>query len=149
MRYQDMTAEEIQKEYLFVKQAYEDYKALGLNLNIARGKPGKEQLDLVSGILMVLADPKDCVTDGIDVRNYGELTGIPAAKRYFADILGCKIEECFIGGNASLTLMYDTITKGMTHGLLHSPRPWCFEESLKWLCPVPGYDRHFAITESF
>ena len=149
MTYKEMTREEILQEYDSVKKAYDAVKARGLALNIARGKPGKEQLDLVSDILTVLSKPEDCVSDGIDVRNYGELAGIPEARRFFADLLGCKAEECFIGGNASLTLMYDTISKAVTHGLLHSPKPWGKEETVKWLCPVPGYDRHFAITESF
>ncbi len=148
-KYQDMTKEEIQKEYESVKGKFEDLREKGLRLNMARGKPGKEQLDMVSDILTVLTDPKDCVSDGIDVRNYGELSGLPAAKKLFAEILGCRVEECFIGGSASLTLMYDVISKAYTHGLLHSERPWCKEEKIKWLCPAPGYDRHFKITESF
>jgi len=147
--YANRTAEELGLEYAQVKAHYEELKAQGLKLNMARGKPGKAQLDLVSGILTVLSDPADCLYEGVDVRNYGELTGIPAAKKLFADILGCKPEEVFVGGNASLTLMYDTISKAYTHGLLHSQRPWCKEETIKWLCPCPGYDRHFKITESF
>lgn len=135
--------------YEQVKAHYEALKAKELKLNMARGKPGREQLDLVSDILTVLSDPTDCMSDGIDVRNYGELTGLPAAKAYFADVLGCKPEECFIGGNASLTLMYDTISKAYTHGLLHSEKPWCKLDKVKFLCPCPGYDRHFKITESF
>lgn len=147
--YANRTAAELQNEYSQVKSHYEDLKAKALKLNMARGKPGKAQLDLVSGILTVLTDPADCVSDGIDVRNYGELSGIPAAKKLFAEILGCKPEECFIGGNASLTLMYDTIAKAYTHGLLHSEKPWSKLETVKWLCPCPGYDRHFKITQSF
>ena len=149
MKYAQMTAAQRSAEYEAVLAAYEKCKAEGLQLNMARGKPGKAQLDLVSGILTVLNSPEQCVSDGIDVRNYGELTGIPAAKRLFADILGCKPEECFIGGSASLTLMYDTIAKAFTHGLLHSEKPWSKLEKVKWLCPAPGYDRHFKITESF
>ena len=149
MKYVEMTAAQRGAEYEAVKAAYEERKALGLKLNMARGKPGKAQLDLVSDILTVLNSPEQCVSDGIDVRNYGELSGIPAAKRLFADILGCKAEECFIGGSASLTLMYDTIAKAFTHGLLHSEKPWCKLEKVKWLCPAPGYDRHFKITEHF
>ena len=149
MKYAQMTAAQRRAEYEAVLAAYETCKAEGLQLNMARGKPGKAQLDLVSGILTVLNSPEQCVSDGIDVRNYGELTGIPAAKRLFADILGCKAEECFIGGSASLTLMYDTIAKAFTHGLLHSEKPWSKLEKVKWLCPAPGYDRHFKITESF
>ena len=147
--YAARTPEELKQEYALVKGHFEDLKAKALSLNMARGKPGKAQLDLVSDILTILNDPAQCVSDGIDVRNYGELTGIPAAKRLFADILGCKPEECFIGGNASLTLMYDTISKAYTHGLLRSEKPWCKEEKIKFLCPCPGYDRHFKITESF
>ncbi len=147
--YAARTPEELKNEYALVKAHFEDLKAKALSLNMARGKPGKAQLDLVSDILTVLNDPAQCVSDGIDVRNYGDLTGIPAAKRLFAELLGCKPEECFIGGNASLTLMYDTISKAYTHGLLRSERPWCKEEKIKFLCPCPGYDRHFKITESF
>ena len=149
IKYADMTAAQRSAEYEAVKAAYEERKALGLKLNMARGKPGKEQLDLVSDILTVLSSPDQYVSDGIDVRNYGDLSGIPAAKRLFADILGCKAEECFIGGNASLNLMYDTISKAFTHGLLHSEKPWCKLDKVKFLCPAPGYDRHFKITEAF
>ncbi len=147
--YANATVLELQEEYRQVQSHYQALKAKELKLNMARGKPGKEQLDMVSDILTVLQDPADCVSDGIDVRNYGELTGLPAAKDYFAEILGCRPEECFIGGNASLTLMYDTISKAYTHGLLHSPQPWCKLDKVKFLCPCPGYDRHFKITESF
>ncbi len=120
-----------------------------LKLNMARGKPGKEQLDLVSDILTVLKTPEDCEIDGLDVRNYGNLSGLPAAKQLFAEILDCKPEQCFIGGSASLQLMYDLIAKAYTHGLRHSPRPWSQEPLVKWLCPAPGYDRHFGISKSF
>ena len=83
------------------------------------------------------------------MRNYGQLSGLPSAKALFAEILGCKPEQVFVGGNASLQLMYDTIAKAYTNGLLHSEKPWCREEHIKWLCPAPGYDRHFKVTESF
>ncbi len=147
--YPEMTAEERRAEYARLQKEFDDLKARGLSLNMARGKPGKAQLDLVSDIFELMQKPEDYVSDGIDVRNYGEMTGLPAAKRLFADILGCKPEQVFVGGNASLQLMYDTISKAYTHGLLHSERPWCREEKVKWLCPAPGYDRHFKITESF
>ena len=147
--YEMRTKEELQQELAAVKAHFEELKGKNLSLNMARGKPGKAQLDLVSDILTVLTDPAQCVSDGIEARNYGELTGLPAAKRLFAEILGCKPEECFIGGNASLTLMYDTISKAYTHGLLHSEKPWCKLDTVKFLCPCPGYDRHFKITESF
>ena len=149
MAYRDWTKAELAAEKAAVAAHFDDLKAQALKLNMARGKPGKEQLDLVSDILTVLQTPEDCQVDGIDARNYGELTGLPSAKALWADILGCKPEECFIGGNASLTLMYDTISKAYTHGLLHSRTPWCKLDTVKWLCPSPGYDRHFKVTESF
>ena len=149
MNYSNLSASEWKTEYDKVSAAYAEWKAKGLALNMARGKPGKAQLDLVSDIMTILSDPNECVDGGVNVRNYGELTGIPSAKVLFAELLGCKTEQIFVGGNASLQLMYDTISKAYTHGLLHSAKPWCKEEKIKWLCPAPGYDRHFKITESF
>ena len=147
--YSCMSYQQLQEEYKTVLAEYEVCKKQGLNLNISRGKPAAAQLDAVSDILQVLKTPKDCITDGIDARNYGELTGLPCAKKYWADVLGCKPEQTFIGGSASLNLMYDVISRAYTHGLLHSERPWCRETVVKFLCPSPGYDRHFRITESF
>ena len=147
--YKDRTHEELKQELASAQAAYEALKAQNLKLNMARGKPGKEQLDLVSDLLTILHSPEQCMCDGMDVRNYGELSGLPSAKRLFADILGCKPEECFIGGSASLTLMDDAVSKAVTHGMLHSEKPWCKLDSVKWLCPAPGYDRHFKITQSF
>lgn len=100
--YRNLSANEKAKEYTLVKNHFDELKAKGLKLNMARGKPGKEQLDLVSDILTVLQTPEDCVVDGLDVRNYGELTGIGATKKLFAELLGCKPEECFIGGSGSI-----------------------------------------------
>ncbi len=149
MKYAEMTPEQRKTELAKVSAEFESWKAKGLSLNMARGKPCKAQLDMVSDILTVLTDPAECVDAGIDARNYGELTGLPSAKKLFAEILGCKSEQVYVGGNASLQLMYDTIAKAYTHGLLHSEKPWCKEEKVKWLCPAPGYDRHFKVTESF
>ena len=149
MNYNDLTPAQAKEEYAKTLAEFEAIKAKGLKLNMARGKPSKQQRDLVSDILTVLTDPADCVDEGIDARNYGELCGLPCARRYFADVLGCKSEQVFAGGSASLTLMYDLIAKGVTHGLKNSPRPWSQETGLKWLCPAPGYDRHFKITQSF
>ena len=149
MEYTSMTREQLQAERQAVEKEFEALKAKGLKLDMSRGKPGKAQLDLVSDMLTVITSPEDCVVDGVDVRNYGELTGLPCAKRYFAEILGCRAEECFIGGNASLTLMYDTIAKAYTHGLLHSEKPWAKLDTVKFLCPSPGYDRHFKVSQSF
>ena len=149
MKYREMTAEQRKAEFEKVSAEFEAWKAKGLKLNMARGRPGKEQLDLVSDILSVMTDPADCVDGDVNVRNYGQLSGLPSAKALFAEILGCKPEQVFVGGNASLQLMYDTIAKAYTNGLLHSEKPWCREEHIKWLCPAPGYDRHFKVTESF
>lgn len=147
--YLQMTQEELKQEYAAVCAAYENAKSKNLKLNMARGKPGREQLDGVSDILTVLSDAADCFDDGLDVRNYGELMGVPAARRYFAELLGVRPEQTFIGGSASLQLMFDTISKAYTHGLLHSEKPWSKLERVKFLCPSPGYDRHFKITETF
>ena len=149
MEYGKMSYTQLEAEYEAASRRFEELKGKGLKLDMSRGKPGKEQLDLVSDMLTVLSRPEDCVEEGVDVRNYGELTGLPCAKRYFAEILGCRPEECFIGGNASLNLMYDTIAKAYTHGLLHSEKPWSKLETVKFLCPSPGYDRHFNVTGSF
>ena len=147
--YRNLTRPELEAELAAVRAEYDALKAKGLQLNMARGKPGKQQLDMVSGLFDVFHTPEDFLSDGVDCRNYGELAGLPAARRLFAEILGCRESQVFAGGNASLQLMYDTVSKAMTHGLLHSEKPWCKEEGLKWLCPAPGYDRHFKITESF
>ena len=144
-----MTPAEMKTAYEAALAAFEGWKAKNLKLNMARGKPSSAQLDLVSDILNVLVDPTECKVDGMDARNYGELGGLPCAKAYWAEVLGCQQNEVFVGGSASLTLMYDLIAKGYTHGLKNSPQPWCKEEKLKFLCPAPGYDRHFRITESF
>ena len=147
--YAQYTKQERAAELTSLREALQRYEALHLNLNMARGKPSKAQLDMTSGLLTVLSDPSDCMDGGIDARNYGELSGLPAAKKFWAEILGCKPEQVFVGGNASLQLMYDTVSKAYTHGLLHSQRPWCKEPVVKFLCPSPGYDRHFKVTESF
>ena len=147
--YAQLTAAEREQELSALCERYQNFQARGLSLNMARGKPGKAQLDLVSDMLTVLTDPADCMDGNVDVRNYGELTGIPSAKRLFADLLGTAPEEILVGGNASLNLMYDLIAKAYTHGLLHSQRPWSKEETVKFLCPSPGYDRHFKISASF
>ena len=148
-KYTDMTVQERKAEYASVLAAYEKQKDMGLQLNMARGKPSRQQLDMVTEMSSILVKPEDFISDGIDSRNYGNVDGLPAAKALFADILGCKPEQCFVGGNASLQLMYDAIAKAYTNGLLHSEKPWCKLDTVKWLCPAPGYDRHFKVTESF
>ena len=148
-RYADMTADQRREEYAAVRKAYEAQKALGLKLNMARGKPSTEQLDMVTREMAQLTRPEDYLAGGLDTRNYGELAGIPEARALFAEILGCRAEQVFVGGNASLQLMYDAISKAYTHGMLHSEEPWGKLETVKWLCPAPGYDRHFRICQSF
>ncbi len=148
-KYTEMTLPERQTEYAALQAEFEGAKALHLALNMARGKPGREQLDMVTPIFWLLTEPEQFMSDGVETRNYGEVAGIPAARRLFADILGCQPEQVFVGGNASLQLMYDAISKAFTHGMLHSQKPWSKLDKVKWLCPVPGYDRHFKVTESF
>ena len=149
MEYSSMSKTQLQAEHDAVTKEYEALKAKGLKLDMSRGKPSQAQLDLVSGVLTTLTSPEECIVEGTDARNYGELAGLPCARKFFAEILGCRPEECFMGGNASLTLMYDTIAKAYTHGLLHSEKPWAKLDTVKFLCPSPGYDRHFKISQSF
>ena len=147
MRYSEMTRKELLNEKNSLEIKFKELKEKNLNLNMARGKPGKRQLDLVSGLLDILVEPSECELGGTAIRNYGELSGMPEAKKYFAEILGVKETECFIGGNASLQLMYMAVSEAFTNGLLNSEKPWYKLDKIKWLCPVPGYDRHFKITE--
>ena len=147
--YSAMSLSELEAEYQSVSAYFSSCKAQALKLNMARGKPSAAQLDAVSDILNVIVKAEDCIDDGIDGRNYGELQGMPSARRYWADVLGCKPSETFIGGSSSLNLMFDVIARAYSHGLLHSPKPWCKEETVKFLCPSPGYDRHFRVTEFF
>ncbi len=147
--YSCRTREELYMEQKKLLARYEDLKSQGLNLDMSRGKPSKLQLDLVSDMLNILTDPQECIIDGNDSRNYGDLAGLKCAREYWADMLGCKPSQTFVGGNASLSLMHDLIARAYTHGLADSERPWCKEETVKFLCPSPGYDRHFRITESF
>lgn len=147
--YSCRSREELRMEYKKLMARYEALKHENLKLDMSRGKPSKLQLDLVSDMLNVLVDPQDCLVDGVDSRNYGDLAGLKCAREYWAGVLGCKMEQTFVGGNASLNLMYDLISRAYTYGLKDSERPWCKEERVKFLCPSPGYDRHFRITESF
>lgn len=136
----------LQTEY---KQAYADFQARGLTLDMSRGKPAPEQLDLTMPMLDVLTS-RDCLTDatGLDCRNYGVLDGISEVKTLLAPMLGVSEEELVICGNSSLNIMYDTMTNAFTHGVLGGT-PWSKLDQVKFLCPVPGYDRHFAICEHY
>ena len=148
-KYTEMTRPELLEELALVEAQYEQLKAQKLSLNMARGKPSKEQLDMAGGILDVLRSDSDFDVDGIDARNYGNLEGLPSCRALFAEVLGVKPENVFIGGSSSLQLMYDTIAKAYTHGRVNSDCPWAKLDKVKWLCPAPGYDRHFKISESF
>ncbi len=147
--YSCRSREELRIECKKLISRYGELLKENLKLDMSRGKPSRLQLDLVSDILTVLVDPAECLLDGVDARNYGELAGLPCAREYWADVLGCKPEQTFVGGNASLSLMYDLIARAYTYGLKDSPKPWSQENRVKFLCPAPGYDRHFRITEKF
>ena len=147
--YSALSKEELLREYSAELVHFNRCKAQNLSLNMARGKPSTQQLDSVSSMLREVSCAEECIVDGIDVRNYGELAGIPCAREYWADVLGCKPEQTFVGSVSSLNLMFDVISRAYTHGLLHSERPWCKEEKVKFLCPSPGYDRHFRVAEFF
>lgn len=150
MNYQNMTTEERLREYRRVKAAYDALSKEKMSLDISRGKPSAEQLDLSEGMLSMPLTGAECITEeGIDCRNYGLYEGLPQMRRLFSKLTGVKEEQILVAGNSSLALMYDTISRAMIFGLAGSKRPWCFEEKRKFLCPAPGYDRHFAITERF
>ena len=147
--YAEMTREELAslKEQLIIQ--YKEYQGKGLSLNMARGKPCIEQLDLSMGMMDSLSSDADMTCeDGTDCRNYGVLDGIREAKELIGDMMENPIDNIIIYGNSSLNVMYDTISRSMTHGVMGNT-PWCKLDKVKFLCPVPGYDRHFAITEYF
>ena len=146
--YKEMSREELEKEFKAVKAEYEQDRAKALSLDMSRGKPGAENMDLsVDMFDLVGNDTGFKNIDGIDCRNYGGLDGLKELKVLFADILGLKPDQIIVGGNSSLNMMFDTIAQAMTHGF--GAEPWCMQKGLKFLCPAPGYDRHFAITEYF
>lgn len=147
--YKEMTKEELEKEVVVLKAQYKKYQEMDLHLNMARGKPCKEQLDLSMGMMDVLNSNEDLTCeDGTDCRNYGVLTGIEEAKVLIGDMMENNPDNIIIFGNSSLNVMYDTIARAYTHGIMGNT-PWCKLDKVKWLCPVPGYDRHFGITEHF
>ena len=147
--YAERSREELLEELKQAQARYDELKGRGLSLNMARGKPGTEQLDMNRPMMDLLRSDSDYVSDGIDVRNYGNLEGIPACRRLFAELLNVKPENIFVGGSASLQLMYDTISKAYLFGRGKGATPWAKLEKVCWLCPAPGYDRHFAISEAF
>ncbi|MDY4840699.1 MAG: aminotransferase class I/II-fold pyridoxal phosphate-dependent enzyme [Lachnospiraceae bacterium] len=147
--YQKMTKDELLKERESLEAAYKEWQKRGLSLNMARGKPSEEQLDFTMPMMDVLNSSSDLFSeDGTDCRNYGGMDGIPEAKRFMAGLMGVDPKNVLVYGNASLNIMYDTISRSMTHGVMGST-PWCKLDKVKFLCPVPGYDRHFKVTEFF
>ena len=149
MQYNDMSKEELLALKESLNKEYAEAKAKGLSLDMSRGKPAAKQLDISLGLLDTINSSSDLKSeDGTDCRNYGVLDGIPEAKKLMADMMGTTPDHVIVYGNASLKIMNDQISRAYTHGILGNT-PWCKLDKVKFLCPVPGYDRHFAITERF
>ena len=147
--YKDLSKKELLSLKTDLEKEYKKVKAKGIKLDMSRGKPASEQLDMTMEMMDVLTSESDLVcTEGVDCRNYGVLDGIQEAKQLLADMMEVPKDNIVIFGNSSLNIMYDTIARSMTHGVMGST-PWCKLDKVKFLCPVPGYDRHFAITEYF
>lgn len=147
--YSKLTKEELKKLKGQLEKQFEEVKAKGIHLDMSRGKPSKAQLDLSNGLMDVLNGDSDLVSsDGVDCRNYGVLDGITEARKLLADMSEVPERNILIYGNSSLNVMFDTVSRAMTHGIMGST-PWCKLDKVKFLCPVPGYDRHFAVTEHF
>ncbi|MDD6038914.1 MAG: aminotransferase [bacterium] len=147
--YESMTKEELLAEQTKLLEEYKGYENAKLALNMARGKPDPIQLDLCREMFDCVNSKSDCNSEGgIDTRNYGEMEGIPEAKRLMAQVMECDPSQVIVFGNASLNIMYDTVSRAMVHGVCGG-KPWGKYDKIKFLCPVPGYDRHFAITECF
>lgn len=144
--YRSMSKPELEAEKSKLEKKYNEFKAKGLKLNMARGKPGPHQMDLAMDLFKTTDYTAE---DGTDARNYGNLEGLYEARQLFGEVMGVKPENVFVGGNSSLQLMYFLVGIGYTFGFPESERPWSQVEHPKFLCPVPGYDRHFRITEEF
>ena len=148
--FSELSRNELEKLHTELLGQYEDYQGRNLRLDMSRGKPSPDQLNLVSGMLDVVNSTASPLSaDGVDCRNYGDFDGIPECKAIFCDMLGVSFDELFICGNSSLSIMYDAIGKMVLHGVRPGATPWCKLDRVKFLCPVPGYDRHFAITERY
>ena len=147
--YKDLSVEELQSLKKELEEQFAEIKAKNLKLDMSRGKPSKAQLDLSMGMMDVLSSEANLTCEeGVDCRNYGVLDGINEAKQLLSDMSEVPKENIVIFGNSSLNVMYDTVSRSMTHGVMGNT-PWCKLDKVKFLCPVPGYDRHFAITEHF
>ena len=149
MIYKDLNIEELEKELAKVNEEFNRLKGLNLSINMSRGQPSQEQLDLSMPMMDVLNSKADLrCEDGIDCRNYGVLGGINEAKKLLGDLIEVPASNIIIYGNSSINVMYDQVARSFAKGVMGST-PWCKLDKVKWLCPVPGYDRHFAITEYF
>ena len=144
--YHEMSKEELASLKEQLTAVYKEYQGKNLKLNMARGKPSSEQLDLSMPMLDVLNSKSDYMSVDGDCRNYGVLTGIQEAKELMGGMMDAPAENIIMYGSSSLTLMYDTVSRSYSHGVMGNT-PWCKLDKVKFLCPVPGYDRHFAITE--
>lgn len=150
MLYKEMEKSELINIKAGLEKEYGEYKEKSLKLDMSRGKPGADQLDLATPLLNILSSSDDVFSaDGTDCRNYGELTGIKEAKALFGQILGVSEDEIIIGGNSSLALMHDAVARAFVNGLYGGKKPWGKYDKVKFLCPSPGYDRHFTICETF
>ena len=147
--YKMLSKDELRTIKSALEEEYAKAQQLGLKLDMSRGKPAPAQLDLAMGILDAVNSTSDYKSeDGVDCRNYGGLDGIPEARHFMADVMGTDASNVIVYGNASLNIMYDTISRFMLEGTAGCT-PWCKLDKVKFLCPVPGYDRHFAITQHF
>ena len=147
--YSQLSKEELTALKKELEKQFEDVKGKGLKLDMSRGKPAKAQLDLSNGMMDILNSETDLVSsDGVDCRNYGILDGISDARKLLADMSEVPERNILIYGNSSLNVMFDTVSRSMTHGVMGNT-PWCKLDKVKFLCPVPGYDRHFGVTEFF
>lgn len=147
-QYKELTIDELKQAQGELSKKYDDYKSKNLKLDMSRGKPGADQLDISEGILSAVCTNEAALECSVDPRNYGGIDGIPEMKSVFSELLNVSVDELIVGGNSSLNMMFDTVSRAMTHGVL-GETPWMKQPGVKFLCPVPGYDRHFGICQSF
>lgn len=148
MTYQERERASLERELSELMPIYRKYCERGLKLDLSRGKPNAEQLDLTEGLLTLPLSRRDCISrEGLDCRNYGGFDGLPEMKELLADVYGLDASRIFVGGNSSLQLMYDALSRALLFGVPGGTEPWITDKERKWICVVPGYDRHFRVTE--